>query len=71
MKLTSKGQLTIPKKLRTKFGLSVNSEIEVIEDGNTLRIIKKCGESTPVDRVYGILKKRGSTDSYIEKMRGR
>lgn len=71
MKLTSKGQLTIPKKLRDKFGLGTHTEVEVIEDGNTLRIVKKGTRGTAFDRVYGLLGSPQSTDKLVERMRGR
>jgi AbrB family looped-hinge helix DNA binding protein len=71
MKLTSKGQLTIPKKLRQKFGLGPRSEIEVVEDGDTLRIVKKGKGMSPVEKVYGLLKAPQSTDRLIEQIRGR
>ena len=71
MKLTSKGQLTIPKKLREKFGLGANADVDVVADGNTLRIVKRRGAVSPVDKVYGILKRRTSTDKLIEAIRGR
>lgn len=72
MRLTSKGQLTIPKNLREKFGIGPHSEVEVIADGNTLRVVKKVKLGTPVDKVYGILgKKSQSTDKLIKQLRGR
>ena len=71
MRLTSKGQLTIPKKLREKFGLGSNTDVDVVADGNALRIVKRSGAVSPVDKVYGILKRRTSTDKLIEAIRGR
>jgi AbrB family looped-hinge helix DNA binding protein len=71
MKLTSKGQLTIPKRLRQKFGLGPHSEVEVVEAGDTLRIIKKGKGVDPVEKVYGLLKAPQSTDKLIEQIRGR
>ncbi len=41
MKITSKGQVTIPQEYRARLGLLPNSEVEFILDGNTLRIQKK------------------------------
>ncbi len=70
MKLTPKGQITIPKKLRQKFGLGPHSEVEVVEDGNTLRIVKRGRGRSPTDRIYGLLKNPTSTDKLIEQIRG-
>ncbi|MBI3541259.1 MAG: AbrB/MazE/SpoVT family DNA-binding domain-containing protein [Deltaproteobacteria bacterium] len=71
MRLTSKGQITIPKKLRDRFGLGPDVEVEVVEEGNTLRVIKRRSGSHAIDRVYGILKKKQRTDPLIERIRGR
>ena len=39
MKLNSKGQVTIPAELRRRLGFAEGDEVEVVEDGNTLRIV--------------------------------
>ncbi len=71
MKITSKGQITIPKQLRERWGLSSSTEIEFIEEGSALRIVKKSKKESPFSKVYGILNQKGSSDDWIEKMRGR
>lgn len=38
MRLTSKGQLTIPAEMRERHGLHPGDEIEVVEVGDTLQI---------------------------------
>lgn len=71
MTLTTKGQVTIPKNLRDKYGLDEHTEIEFVDEGGSIRIIKKGGGHTPVDSVYGILgKKNEHTDVHIKKLRG-
>lgn len=71
MTLTSKGQVTIPKNLRDKYGLDERTEIEFVDEGGAIRIVKKSGARSPVDSVYGILgQKKGRTDAAIKKMRG-
>lgn len=40
MKLTSKGQVTIPQAVREKLGLFPGTEIEFVVRGNTARIVK-------------------------------
>ena len=51
MKLNSKGQVTIPAPLRAKHGLHEGDEIEVIEEGDALRIVRavraRIGRLTP------------------------
>ncbi len=71
MRLTSKGQLTIPKKMREKFGLGVHTQVDVVADGNALKIVKRSRATTGADRVYGILKQAASTNKLLESIRGR
>lgn len=71
MTLTSKGQVTIPKSLRDKYGLDENTEIGFEDEGGAIRIVKKGGARSPVDSVYGILgQKKKCTDAAIKKLRG-
>jgi len=71
MKIMERGQVTIPKKYREQYGISQNTEIDFVPKENGLLIKKKSAGNTPFREVYGILKKKGQTDSYIEKIRGR
>ena len=41
MRLNSKGQVTIPAKIREKYGLRPGGEIDVVEVGDTLRIVRR------------------------------
>lgn len=71
MTITSKGQVTIPKHLREKYGLNEHSEIEFIDEGGVIRIVKKGGSGSVVDSVYGILNyPNGKSDALIKKLRG-
>lgn len=71
-KMTSKGQVTIPKKIREKIGLEPGKEI-YFEEKNGLIYIKKSIEKSPFDKWIGYLKdKKGqSPDEIIENLRGR
>jgi len=40
MKISTKGQVTIPQELREKLGLLPNTEVDFELDGNTLRLRK-------------------------------
>jgi AbrB family looped-hinge helix DNA binding protein len=40
MKITSKGQVTIPLEIRQKLGLLPNTEVEFRLQGNTARLVK-------------------------------
>lgn len=39
MRITSKGQVTIPKDLRDRFGLQPETEVEFIAEGSALRLV--------------------------------
>ena len=71
MKIGERGQVTIPKKLREAFGLFPNIEVEFIAEDDGIKLQKKSKRSSPVQKLYGILKKNRDTDRYIEEIRGR
>lgn len=73
MKVGDRGQITLPKRLRQRFGLQKGSEVEAVE-GEGVIIVRKLTKSVhPVDQIYGMIKLRGanSVDELIEEMRGR
>jgi AbrB family looped-hinge helix DNA binding protein len=45
MKITSKGQVTIPKEIRDGFGFLPGTEVEFVEDNGEIRIRKTPGGS--------------------------
>ena len=71
MKIGERGQVTIPKKIREKYGLTPNMEVSFVEEEMGVLIRKKGSHTSPVSQVYGILKKNSSTDKFIEDIRGR
>ncbi len=71
MKISERGQVTIPKSLRDRFGLHMNVEIEIVPTKNGVLMRKRSRFKHPVDRVFGILKKPSDSDKYIEEVRGR
>ena len=50
MKITSKGQVTIPLKVREKLGVGYNSEIDFIEKQGKVYIIKSTVKTTNKNR---------------------
>tara|TARA_B100000315_G_C14561351_1_gene580739 strand:+ start:1521 stop:1733 length:213 start_codon:yes stop_codon:yes gene_type:complete len=70
MKVSERGQVTIPKKIRDKFGLDFNAEIEIIEANGEVKLRKKSKEH-PVDKVAGILNSPMDTDKFLDKIRGK
>lgn len=78
MRISERGQITIPKELRDQFGMHRDVEVEITPTDGGLLIRKRTNIEHPIDRVYGILKRTGgpavpitSVDDYIEEIRGR
>ena len=72
MRISERGQITIPKPLRDRFGMHQNVEIEITPTENGLLIQKRASALHPVDRVVGILDGADfDIDEYIEEIRGR
>lgn len=71
MRVSKRGQIMIPKKLRDRFGLHPSVEVEVVPTDGGLLVRRRSGALHPVDRAYGILGARPSTDEYLEQIRGR
>ena len=72
MKISERGQLTIPKQLRDRLGFykDVDVEVEILPKEGALLIRKRTGGQHPVDKLLGILKRPSETDPYIAKLRG-
>jgi AbrB family looped-hinge helix DNA binding protein len=60
MRITSKGQVTIPLPIRRRLGLHPATEVEFEITGNAVRIRKARGKSGPGERLIGHLTGRGS-----------
>ena len=72
MRVSERGQITIPKTLRDRFGLHHNVEVEISPTENGLLIQKRTAAMHPVDQFAGILDGTGlDVDEYIEEIRGR
>ena len=71
MRISERGQITIPKHLRERFGMHHNTEVEISPTEQGLLIQKRTAAPHPVDRVAGILDGAGfDIDEYIEDIRG-
>ncbi len=71
MRISERGQITIPKKLRDQFGMNRNVEGEISPTRDGLLIHKRTAAQHPVERVYAILDGGRSTDDFLEEIRGR
>lgn len=68
-RVSEKGQVTIPKKLRDQLGIHVGDELDfAIEQGRL--VVAKAVEQDPVDAVWGTLDLGMSADEWINEMRG-
>ncbi len=68
MRVTSKGQVTIPRHIRRKLGIQAQSEVEFVEQGNQVLLVKKAVESEEKSRFRrfrGCAQKKLSTDEIM------
>ncbi len=76
MKITSKGQVTIPKEIRDRLGLLPGTEVEFVEEGGEARVRRLAGGRTRGDEIVDrLLKASGgdiplSTDEIMRMTRG-
>ena len=74
MRLNSKGQVTIPAELRHRHGLHEGDEVDVVEEGNTLRIVRVEDSPTRGQRLVRRMRGRAtttmSTDELMKLLRG-
>jgi len=60
LRITSKGQVTIPREIRERFGLHPGVEVELFAKGSVVQIVKST-RSAPLTRGRAI----------VERLRGR
>ena len=68
MRVTSKGQVTIPQHIREKLGIAPYSEVDFVEDDNGVYIVKKDIPQRPeniFDKLKGTATVRMSTDAIM------
>ena len=71
MRISRRGQITIPKRLRDQFDLNQDAEVEITPTSQGLLIQKQTAAQHPVDRVRGLLDGICDVDEYLEEIRGR
>ena len=72
MKVGERGQITIPKHLRQRYGLEANAEVELVEIEGRLVLRKKLNDDCAIDEFAGVLGRRGQrSDELLEELRGR
>lgn len=74
MRVTSKGQVTIPRDIRHKMGIAPQSEVEFVVEGNTVVLRKTQEAPTMGKRLVEILRGRATvkmtTDEIMSLTRG-
>jgi AbrB family looped-hinge helix DNA binding protein len=81
MRVTEKGQVTIPKPIRDRLGIGPGSEVDFIDEGDGVRLVTLATEEAEArransirswaDRVRGTIDLGGmTTDEYMEWLRG-
>jgi AbrB family looped-hinge helix DNA binding protein len=73
MRLNGKGQVTIPAPIRERYGLHKGDEVDFIEEGNTLRIVRVDARPRRGQLLVGRMRGRAttamSTDELMELLR--
>jgi AbrB family looped-hinge helix DNA binding protein len=76
MRITSKGQVTIPIEIREKLGLLPNTEVDFEIRGQTVRLVRAAAKRAPtrgariVERMRGSANVKMTTDEIMALMRG-
>jgi AbrB family looped-hinge helix DNA binding protein len=71
-RITSKGQITIPQDIRTKFGFLPGMEVDVIAEGNKVLIVKSRRENRFMNWLgRGKRRSKIEIDQMVEEIRGR
>jgi len=71
MKSMEKGQVTIPKKYRERYGITRTTELDFVPTEEGLLLVKKTPRQSPLRKAYGILNRPASADRLVEEIRGR
>jgi AbrB family looped-hinge helix DNA binding protein len=64
MRITSKGQITIPQQVRRELGLRPGDEVEIMVQDGTARIVPAEGSASRGQRVVGRL--RGTASAHLD-----
>ncbi len=70
MRVTQKGQVTIPKMIRERFGLRPGTEVRFVEKNHWV-VLEKGARADAWDRYRGFLKMKRNTNQIFRELRGR
>ena len=71
-KITSKGQITLPKEVRRRLGIGPGDEVEFVEERGKY-VLKKIVKVSPFDAYVGFLRDQWGSDpdQIIRELRGK
>lgn len=70
MRITERGQVTIPKRIRERFGLTPDTEIDFLERDGHLEVVRRDGaQRSRIDSLYGRQRWERSTDELMRLLR--
>ena len=69
MRVTSKGQVTIPKKVREALDIGPKSEVDFVEEDGRVYLLKK-SKGNPYKRLLGSATIKMTTDEIMALTRG-
>ena len=73
MRITNKGQITIPEHIREKLGITSDTDVDFIQEGNKVYLIKKkilSSKKNKFRRFRGIATIKMTTDEIMSLTRG-
>ena len=71
MRITEKGQVTIPKIIRERYGLYPGTEVRFVERDRRMVVVEKTGTEDAWVKYRGFLKLKMRTDEAMRLLRGR
>jgi AbrB family looped-hinge helix DNA binding protein len=69
-KVTTKGQVTIPKPIRERLGIDPGDEVEFVETDEGY-VVRKRVEENPFEKWKGTLETGRTTEEVMNELRGR
>lgn len=71
MRISERGQVTIPQELRERYGLLANTEVQFVADADGVRLIVDAATRTSqIESLYGRHPLGRTTDELMALLRG-
>ena len=70
MKISERGQVTIPQEIREKYGFLPDTDVEfVVNNGALMLVQKRAARRKALESIYGKKKLKKSTDELLALLR--